>query len=448
MQKRGSLKEVIHISWPLVIGMLSFTIMDFTDTLMVGQIGMSELAAVGMSTSVMFLINSFFIGFFESVKILVSQAIGANQKNMAKQAGCQGLFLAFPIGLLVVGLTYLSPVIFHFFGGPEHLQIMSEHYFGLRLWASPFWFVTLVLSSYYLGSGNMKLPMQVNIFMCVFNVIISQILIFGLWFIPAYGMDGSAYATVLSDVIGMLIILTLFIKDIGIEFKIHLNIIKKLLILGVPVGIRWLLDTGGWTFVIGMIARLGEAPLAANQIATKIMCLSLLPVYGISEAACILTGQCTGAQDFPALKRSYWATIQLSVGIMLVTSLAFILIPIPLVSIFQKDTQVIELACEILMLVGGYQILSAFSLVTSGALNGTGDTKFTMILLILSTWFVMVPSAYYFGVILDMGVFGMWLSLIAHELVLVIGTQWRFHSGRWRNHQMIVIEQPDFHSNL
>lgn len=442
MHQRGSFKEVIHVSWPLIIGMLSFTIMDVTDTLMVGQIGTSELAAVGMSTSVMFLINSFFIGFFESVKILVAQAIGADQKKIAKQAGWQGLFLAFPIGILVIGLTYFSPVIFHFFGGPEHLQIMSQHYFGLRLWASPFWFVTLVLSSYYQGTGNMKLPMQVNIFMCIFNIICSQLLIFGLGPIPAYGMDGSAYATVLSDVLGMSMMLYLFIKEMGIEFKIHTKLVRKLLKLGVPVGIRWLLDTGGWTFVIGMIARLGETPLAANQIATKIMCLSLLPVYGISEAACILTGQCTGAQDFAALNRSYWSTIRLSVGIMLITSLAFILIPMPMVSLFQKDTAVVTLACQILMLVGCYQILSAFSLVTSGALNGTGDTRFTMILLILSTWFVMVPSAYYFGVILEMGVFGMWLSLIAHEMVLVIGTQWRFHSGRWKNHQTITVNTP------
>ena len=439
MHQRGSLKEVIHVSWPLVISMLSFTIMDVTDTLMVGQIGTSELAAVGMSTSVMFLINSFFIGFFESVKILVAQAIGANQHQVARQAGWQGLFLAFPIGILVVCLTFLSPIIFHFFGGPEHLQKMSQEYFNLRLWASPFWFVTLVLSSYYQGTGNMKLPMQINIFMCVFNVIVSQILIFGLGPIRAYGMDGSAYATVLSDFLGMMLILTQFVREFGIEFKIHLKLIQKLLQLGVPVGVRWLLDTGGWTFVIALIARLGETPLAANQIATKIMCLSLLPVYGISEAACILTGQCTGAQDFVALKRSYWSTIQISVGIMLVTGLVFLLVPMPLVSLFDKDVEVLKLSCEILMLVGCYQVLSAFSLVTSGALNGTGDTKFTMLVLILSTWFVMVPSAYYFGVFLQMGVFGMWLSLIAHESVLVLATQWRFHSDGWKNHQAVSI---------
>src|SRR3989338_2055285 len=439
MHPKGSLKEVIHVSWPLIISMLSFTIMDVTDTLMVGQIGTRELAAVGMSTSVMFLINAFFIGFFESVKILVSQAIGANQHQVAKQAGWQGLFLAFPMGILVVFLAYFSPIFFHIFGGPEHLQKMSQDYFNLRLWASPFWFVTLVLSSYYQGTGNVKLPMQVNIFMCVFNVISSQILIFGLGPIQAYGINGSAYATVLSDFLGMMLILTQFIREFGVVLKIHWELIQKLLRLGIPVGIRWLLDTGGWTFVIALIARLGETPLAANQIATKIMCLSLLPVYGISEAACILTGQCTGAQDFVALKRSYWSTIQISVGIMLVTGLVFLLVPMPLVSLFDKDVEVLKLSCEILMLVGCYQVLSAFSLVTSGALNGTGDTKFTMLVLILSTWFVMVPSAYYFGVFLQMGVFGMWLSLIAHESVLVLATQWRFHSDGWKNHQAVSI---------
>ncbi|MES2504174.1 MAG: MATE family efflux transporter [Myxococcota bacterium] len=424
------------------MGMLSFTIMDLTDTIMVGQLGIKELAAVGMSTSVMFLINSFFIGFFESVKIVVSQAVGAEQPKVATQAGWQGLILAFPIGFLVVCITFFSPLIFDIFGAPESLQVMSQEYFNLRLWASPFWFVTLALSSYYQGTGNMKLPMQVNIFMCVFNVLASQVLIFGLGPIPAYGIFGSAYATVIADVLGMMIILGKFLKTFGVQLKIRFGLIKKLLVLGIPVGIRWLLDTGGWTFVIVLIARLGETPLAANQIATKIMSLSLLPVYGISEAACVLAGQCTGAQDFPALKRSYWSTIQLSVTIMAVTGLVFLLLPMPLVSLFQKNTEVLEMACQILMLVGGYQILSAFSLVTAGALNGTGDTKFTMVLLIMSSWFVMVPCAYLFGITLEMGVFGMWLSLIAHEAVLVLGTQWRFHSGRWKNHQAIAITTP------
>ncbi len=437
MHQKGSLKEVAAISWPLAMGMLSFTIMDLTDTLMVGQLGTTELAAVGMSTSVMFLINSFFIGFFESVKILVSQATGADESRLARQAGWQGLYLAIPAGLLVIGLAFLSSQIFHLFGGPEHIQRLSAAYFVLRLWASPFWFVTLALASYYQGTGNTRLPMRVNIFMCVLNVILSQVMIFGFGSFPAYGVMGSAYATVISDFAGMLIILTYFVKHAGVDFAIRFNIARKLLGLGIPVGIRWLLDVGGWTFIVGMIARQGEAPLAANQIATKIMSLSLLPVYGISEATCILTGQCTGAKDFPALNRSYWSAIQISVTIMLITGLLFLLVPMPLVSLFQKNTEVLILATQILMLVGGYQILSAFSLVTAGALNGTGDTKFTMVLIMLSTWLVNVPCAYLFGVIFEMGAFGMWLSLIAHEAVLVLGTQWRFHSGRWRHHEAI-----------
>ncbi|MBH1988703.1 MAG: MATE family efflux transporter [Myxococcaceae bacterium] len=437
MNPRGSFKEVVQVSWPLMVGMLSFTIMDVTGTLMVGRLGTRELAAVGMSTSVMFLINSFFIGFFESVKILVSQAMGAKQQETAQIAGWQGLFLAIPMGFAVIGLTYLGPILFSFFGSSESLRALTEHYFGLRLWATPFWFVTLVLSSYFQGTGNTRLPMRINLFMCLFNVVVNQILIFGLGPIPAFGIDGSAYSTILCDFGGMVVILVAFLKRVDLKPQIHLPMIRKLFSLGVPVGIRWLLDTGGWTFVVGMIARLGEVPLAANQIATKIMCLSLLPVYGISEAACILAGQSVGAGDIPALKRSYWATLQLSVGIMIITGLIFALSPGPLVRLFQNNSDVLLVASEVLMLVGCYQVLSALSLVTAGVLNGTGDTRFTMVLLILSSWFVMVPGAYLLGIHMELGVFGMWLSLIAHETVLVIGTQWRFHSGRWRNHLAI-----------
>ncbi|MBL4819010.1 MAG: MATE family efflux transporter [Deltaproteobacteria bacterium] len=440
MHQKGSLREVIHISWPIAMAMLSFSVMDLTDTIMVGQLGIDELAAVGMSTAVMFSINAFFIGFFESVKILVAQAVGADQYKLARQAGWHGLYLAIPLGFLVVCLAFSSTHIFDLFGGPENIQTLSSDYFVLRLWASPPWFITLVLASYYQGTGNTRLPMMVNIFMCVINIVVSQALIFGFGPIPAYGLAGSAYGTVISDFLGMLIILGYFIRDVGFEWRIKANLMGKLFLLGVPVGIRWLLDTGGWTFAMILIAREGTMALAANQIATKIMSLSLLPVYGISEAVCILAGQSTGAQDFPAVRRSYWSAIQISVTLMIITGLAFLLVPMPLVSLFQKNTEVLIIASEILMMVGAYQILAAFSLVTAGTLNGTGDTRFTMVLIILSTCFVMVPTAYLFGVIFKMGVYGMWLSLIAHETVLVLGTQWRFRSSGWRHHEAVALK--------
>lgn len=435
---QGSLKEVSTLAWPLMIGMLSFTVMDVTDTFMVGQIGKRELAAVGMATTIIFFINSFFIGFFESVKILVAQATGANQGGLAKQAAWQGVFLSIPCGMIVMALAFFNHTIFAIFGGSLPLQEMARDYFSIRVIASPFWFITLAISSYYQGMGNTKLPMFVNVLMCVLNAVLCQVFIFGFGPISAMGMDGSAYATIMSDIVGMAILLAYLIKDAKIPLKWFTDTCRKLFKLGLPVGVRWLLDTGGWTLVVAMIARLGENELAANQIATKIMCLSILPVYGITETACILTGQCTGTQNMKALHRSYWSAIKLALIIMGSFGIIFWTMPTALVSIFQSDPQVIELASQVLMVLALYQLLVAFSMTTAGALNGTGDTRFTMFLSISSTWLFMIPLAYIFGFVLGYGMFGMWIALIIQELLLAAGTQWRFRSGRWKHHSLVT----------
>jgi MATE family multidrug resistance protein len=438
---RWTLKEVASISWPLIVGMLSFTIMDVTDTLMVGWLGKSELAAVGMATTVQFLINSFFIGFFESVKILVAQATGAGQRDVAERAGWQGILLALPCGALVIALALFDQKIFELFGGPLSLQLIAREYFVIRVFASPFWFVLLALSSYYQGIGNTKLPMRINIFVCLLNIVLCLVLIFGFGPIPGYGVAGSAWATAISTAVGMAIILWHFVKNVQTPWGYAGSLVKRLINLGLPVGVRWLLDTGGWTFLIALIARLGETELAANQIAVKIMCLSILPVYGIAETACILTGQCTGAQDMVALKKSYWSCIQLAMMIMVSFGLVFLIMPGVLISAFQSDTDVIQLGAQVLMIIALFQILAAFSMVTAGALNGTGDTRFTMIMSVTTTWLLMVPSAYGFGIWSGYGVVGMWFALIMQELALSIAYRLRFRSGGWKNHQAIELHQ-------
>ncbi|MDA0712883.1 MAG: MATE family efflux transporter [bacterium] len=433
----GSISSVFKLAWPLIIGMLSFTIMDVTDTLMVGQLGKSELAGVGIATTVIFFINSFFLGFFESVKILVAQATGAKQELTAKQAAWQGIFLSVFCSLVIVFISFFGSSIFAIFGGPKHLQVIANDYFSIRVYASFFWFTVMCIDGYFQGIGNTKLPMFINILMCVLNIIFCQIFIFGLGPIPKMGVAGSAYATILSTLIALFIAAYYFLREARIPLTWFSSVSNKLINLGYPMGVRWLLDTSGWTLIVAMIAHIGENEIAANQIATRIMCLSILPVYGLSEAASILTGQCTGAQNMKVLYRSYWSVMKIAFMIMGLFAALFSFIPTWVVSHFQTDQEVIRLASELLLMVGIFQMLVAFSMTTAGALNGTGDTKFTMFFSISSTWLFAVPLGYALGFVFNFGMFGMWSALILQELLLAIGYQWRFHSQKWMNHSMV-----------
>ncbi len=431
--RNGNIKEIIQISWPISMGMLSFTVMDFSDALIIGQLGAIELASIGLSSSIVFFINSFFIGFFESIKIAVSQKIGANQPCAAKQIGRHGLLISIPVGMLIICLGFMALHLFKWIGGSMQIQEKSMAYFSLRIWASPFWLITVVLSNYYQGIGNTYLPMKINIFMCVINVLLNQILIFGFYSFPAYGIYGSAYATIIANVFGMIFILVCFIKDTKFEFKPHIRIIKQIFKFGLPIGIRWLLDVGGWTFAIVLVAQFGDKILAANQIAIRIMSLSLLPIYGISEAACILTAKYFGAGNLSAVQKTYWSAIKISLILTTATGLMFILLPIKLASLFQRNDVILFKTKEILFLMSIYQITAAFSIVTAGALNGIGETRFITILNIISTWFIMVPGAYILSVNCNLNAIGVWISLIIHETVLVIGTRWKFKIENWKN---------------
>lgn len=437
--ERGDFRHVAKLSWPLIVGMLSFTIMDVTDTLMVGWLGTKPLAAVGLASTVAFFINSFFIGFFESVKILVAQATGAQHKDAFGTLGWQGIFLAIPSGLLVMTLGFFSSEIFQHLGDSIEVKQLASEYFSIRIFASPFWFIMIALGSYFQGAGNTQLPMRLNLLVCCLNILLCWILIFGLGPIPAMGVAGSALATVLSTLIGAIIILWIFIRTTQVKPKVELNKIRKLMALGFPVGVRWLLDVGGWTVAVGMMASLGEIPLAANQIATKIMHITILPVYGISESTAILTGQCVGANDIRAVYRSYWSALKLSQIIMIIFGAIFFLFPGWIIAYFHPEPAVLALASEILMMIAVFQIFAAISMTTAGALNGTGDTKFTMFLSVTATWFIMVPLAYLFGFYFNFGTTGMWAAVLLQEITLSMGAIWRFWNGAWLNRQSYNI---------
>lgn len=432
-----NIQAISKLAWPMVIGMLSYTVMDITDTLLVGWLGKTELAGVGAGTTVAFFITSFFIGLFESIKILVAQATGAEQDTLASEGGWQGIFIAFPIGISICFLTFFSVPIFDLFGGPEPVQAIARDYFEIRLLASPLWFVMLAMVCYYQGFGDTKTPMLINLMVCALNVVLDILLIDGPDFFPKLGVAGAAYATVISTAVGMLVLFVLFIKRVGFKPRFNPILTKKLLNIGWPVGVRFALDTGGWTLMTAFIARIGETELAANQIASKLFCVCVLPIYGISEAGCVLVGQRVGSKKLNEVSQAYRAALFLVVCVVAFFSVLFTSFPEYLISFFQDDPDVIGAARPILIMVSIFMFVEAFTHATSGALNGTGDTKFTMYAAILTTWLVSVPSAFVLGVQWQYNATGVWLGLALGVAIFALSLHMRFKSGIWRTKAVI-----------
>ncbi len=419
------------MAWPLVLSMLSFTAMDVADTLFVGWIGKTELAAVGLATVALFLLNAFFMGTMRGVNILSAQATGSGEHSRAIEVAVVGAILAIPFGLMVIGVSLFDETIFSWMGGTEEIVAIARQYFSLRALGAMFWFVTLALSGYFQGTGDTRTPMYINLVVNILNVIMDPIFIFGLGPIAAMGVDGAAYATIIAQAIGMIAIIPTFIRRCGLRHNVRLQTFISMLRVGLPVGVNYAVNISAFVVFTSLLARLGEDELAAHMIALKIVSISFLPGRGISEAVCLLVGQYVGASDIPSARRAFRSGLKLTLGLMGTCALVFWLVPEPLVRAFNSDPTTVSIAVNLLLVAAIFQIMDATTLISSGALNGAGDTQFTMWASIVCGWVILIPTAYWLAFGLEWGAVGAWIALAIEMSFVALLTTSRFRGQRW-----------------
>jgi MATE family multidrug resistance protein len=432
LPENGSVKEVVRLAWPIVVSMLSYTAMGVTDTLFVGWVGKTELGAVGLATMAVFLVNAFALGVLEGVKVVSAQAAGAKDARTAEASAWQGTLLSLPLGAGVIALGLLHEPIFRLMGGTDGVRALAGDYFIIRVFSAPFWYVTMALSNAFQGMGDTRTPMRINLLANGLNIVLDPVFIFGWGPVPAMGVKGAALATVLACAIGMAYTLKLYAGRYGFRPCYDRRIMRSIVRLGWPMGVRFALDVGAWTAFTALLARMGEDELAANQIVINIIKLSFLPGWGISEAACILTGNYTGARDWAGVRRSFAAAAKVAVCFMAFCGLLFFIAPEVFLVCFQRDPEVLRIGRQLLWVAAVFQVFDAVAMVAVGALNGTGDTRYTMVVSVGASWFVLMPVAYLLGVVLEMGALGAWLGITTNILVVAVILVNRFRGEGWR----------------
>ncbi len=428
---RGSLGEVAHIAWPIIVSMLAYTAMGVVDTLVVGWLGVTELAAVGLATTAVFFINGFFLGTLHGVKVVAAQATGAGNAGRASRAGWQGALIAAPMGLVVIALAGWDEHLFRLMGGPPEVQALARDYFRVRVLASPVWYLTLAMSDYFQGTGDTRTPMKVNLLVNGLNIVGDVVLVFGFGEWEGLGVTGAAWSTVFACAVGWVVMTPMFVRAVGVRPSLDYEVAREVVRVGVPIGVRYVLDIGGFTVFTAIVARVGAAELAANQIAMKVISISFLPGHGLGEAATVLVGQYVGANDREAARAAFRSALKLAVGLMGAFGVVFWVWPTQLLGFFSEDPEVLKIGAGLLFLGALFQVFDAVVMTAAGALNGAGDTRFTMLASIAGSWFVLVPLAYLFGVALGWGAYGAWLALTIEIAILSVVMTLRWRSGTW-----------------
>ncbi|MBS4021909.1 MAG: MATE family efflux transporter [Dethiobacter sp.] len=399
---------MFKIALPIMIQNLVATSLNFVDTIMIGQLGSTELAAVGMANQVFFLMALFLFGLYSGSGIFISQFWGKKDiKNIRRVLG-----IAVISGILASSLFTLSATVFprqilRFFMKDGEAVRLSMDYLSIVAFSYTATAVSFGYGFLSRNVGQAKLPMYVSIISLGTNTLLNYMLIFGNFSFPALGVKGAAIATVVSRLLEMsLLLFFIYTKKYVLAARL-----KEMLDVTMSY-VKDFYKTSGtvilneFTWALGIViyfaiyARMGEDSFAAVQMVQPIQNISMVLFFGLANACCVMLGNKIGAdhEEDAFLYAKKFAVLglvlALVIGVILFTNAS------RLVAGYKVDPALKETAARILVVFASYLTVRIFNLINIvGILRSGGDTKFTLFLDSGVVWFIGVPLAVLGGLV-------------------------------------------------
>jgi MATE family multidrug resistance protein len=447
-------REIIALATPVVIAKLSFTAMGIVDTAMVGELGATAQAAVGIATTYMFTLYVFGLGLIGVINTFVSQNHGAGNLRRCGVVLGPGLRISTAIGAVTLVILLLSGPLFHWSGLSAGVSDMGYSYLAFRVIGLPgvFWYWTY--NAFLEGLGETRTPMLISLAGNGINIVLDYALIFGLGPIPALGVEGAGIATALSNLFMLLCFVVVVHRrrspyrryGIGaIWAPVSRDLVRRMTRIGLPMGVQLFMEIGAFLVISVMIGWVSDEALAANQVALRVMSVSFMTAWGISVAATTLVGRHQGEGKPELAAAAGRRALLLVFGFTLVCGAVFAGLPRILAELFTPFGEVATAATTLIYVAAVIQVFDGQQMVAYGALRGAGDTRWPLYVIVSLSWGLGVPLVYVLTIPAGLGALGAWLGILAMLASQAMVLLYRFRSGRWKSIQVDqdADEQPD-----
>jgi MATE family multidrug resistance protein len=436
-------RNVLRLALPAMGEQLLSMMVGIVDTFLVGHLGAASLAAVGLANQWVMMATTLFAAIATGSTALIARFIGAQRPEDADQVLRQSMLVGALIGLAatVLGLSLARPAMM-LLGAPADVIGPSTDY--LRVVSGILFFSTLMFigNASLRGAGDTRTPLYVMLVVNVLNVAVAWTAINGPFGLPRMGVIGSAVGAAAGRLVGGILVIGILLKGrAGIRLRVRDmqpdgDMIRRILRVGLPTGAEQMLFRTGQMFFARILAELGTMAYAANQVAINGWSLSFMPGFGFALAATTLVGQRLGAEDPDAAQEQGYSAFRMGAAIMTTVGLAFLFFPAQIVGFFTTEPEVVALGTMPLRVVGLIQPLLAASMIFAGALRGAGDTRYPMVVTGGAIWFVRLPLAYLFALILGGGLLGAWAAMTIDMVLRGVLNFLRFRSGSWKTLQV------------
>ena len=419
---------MLRIAIPVVMAELGWMSMGVVDTIMVGPLGPQAISAAGVGNSMHIAFAIFGMGVLLGLDTLVSQAYGARNIRECHRLFFDGLsvaaLLAVPIMALLVAVWFAIPSL----GFHEAVKPLLESYFGIMMLSTPFLLGYATCRRYLQGMHAVTPIMFALITANLINAGANWVLIYGHFGLPALGVPGSAWATVIARIymLSILLVAVWWIdkrrtRQAGadehkeslwhVDWKFDTGRVRRLLALGVPAASQYTAEVGVFALATALSGMLDPISSASHQIALNLAGVAFMIPLGMGSAGAVRVGHAVGAKEPARASAAGWTAILLGTGFMVASGLIFVLMPAQLIGLFSRDPDVLRVGSALLLLAAVFALFDGVQGVITGTLRGIGDTRTPMVVNLLAHWFVGLPIGYTLCFILGWGVYGLWVGL-------------------------------------
>jgi putative MATE family efflux protein len=435
-----SLKRAIFLlAVPMILELVMESTFAVVDIFFVGKLGPTAVAAVGLTETYLFLLYSIAGGLATAVTAIVARRIGEKNFDGAGLAAVQSVFIGMlaSVPFALAGIFYSKDLLL-LMGADEQVIREGQNYTIWMLGGNAVIILLFVINAIFRGAGDAAIAMRVLWVANGINILLDPLLIFGWGPLPAMGVEGAAIATNIGRATGVAVQLYFLLKG-GKHIRIkqqHMvwHAFTMLHILKTSLGGigQSIIATSSWVFLMRILADVSSEAVAGSTITIRIMMFTLLPAWGLSNAAATLVGQNLGAGQPDRAELTVWKIGIYNMVFLIAISLVFFFFNEQLIMPFTNDKQVIAIGAEWLKILSYSYFVYGWWMVAVQAFNGAGDTQTPTKINLVFFWLMQIPLSWYLALRLNWEHSGVFWGVFISETSVGLFTLWLFTRGRWK----------------
>lgn len=432
-------RAIFLLAVPMILELIMESLFAVADIFFVGKLGASAVATVGLTETYLFLLYAIAMGLSMAVTAIVARRIGEKEKEQASIAAVQSVIIALLASLpFAVAGVFFAKDLLQLMGADAWTLQYGYRYTQWMLGGNAVIMLLFMINAIFRGAGDASVAMRVLWIANSINIILDPVLIFGWGPFPELGVEGAAIATNIGRGAGVLVQLWFLFKGgkhirvLAAHCVIHVSVMLRIIKTSLGGIGQMIIAMTSWIFIIRIISAYGSEAVAGTTIALRIMMFTMMPAWGMSNAAATLVGQNLGANRPDRAEKSVWITGTWNMAFLIAVAVIYFVFSDALVGLFTDDPQVVLIGSQWLKIVSYSYFVYGWWMVSSSAFNGAGDTVTPTKINLVFFWLIEIPLSYLMAETLAMGYLGVFWAIFIAETAVGLFTLWLFSLGKWK----------------